>query len=805
MQTGNPELDPSLDEVVPTFGPNFAENQELCKKVIGYIQTEFFIPYLMQQERMHWSWKRADEMWRVKFNADEIDQPFVRPKPSGAYGKAPGMVDPYDFKTAKVTPSVVHRQMDSILNFQCNISWQDGLPVKAKKPENTFEHPLYNPSQQAVDAANILLDKNSKEVNLQAKYRISAGSFVKYGHAWAMVDFAKQDEVVPESRVLPNDPMQASMAMQAFRQQMGQETAITQDQFGRTVAIWQKVVPKVLRTEFQPLDVDAVFVDQLIQLDPVERQPCPMVRAHITNFELRGNDYEPTINPFGWLNIEKALDENGNQYALSQVDEVSLRRRLAQKYGLSDMVLKPRNSIKQLWTAWPLLAIDEKTGELDTGMGVPCSHCGGTGWMSNDASLTSGQKECQECQATGKIHPPLKRYVIQMFGTMFGGARATCLRIQRNPTVNDRVPLLFAAHLIEDTAGCIPMSKAEIARNAFMQLSTAHNQFLDSKNKTINRPWLKRIDGPAWDVDCNAPGAVIPWESSPNEAVRVAGNNYDETVTLMPYMNQEEKEIQDIFGANEAVLGQVAKGRRSSAEMTNVFEVSKVPIITAIDLYNQAMMGGWAKFALANVETFADRDWLRSMTGRTTWGDIQLFTAVGDQFVKRTALAQNARYILEATANDPSMMGIRPQLWKTVFDGMGLDIDMSQIDGGMRKSQMDGLKIVTQILGDGQLLPPTPTDPHEMYLAIFNEALKDEYWQKRTPENMPLLMQRIQMQQELLFQQQMQQMQMQMQQQQMQQQQESQEPGEGNQPKLPSNPPQNNAQAYQQAQGAAGA
>lgn len=795
---------PSLDEAPPAFGPNLAGNADLCASVLRYIQRDFLTPYLMQQERLWPVWKRADEMWRARASVDDIDEEFFGTKPSGAQGKL-GKRDPNDPKTARVSPSAPHRQMDSILNFGCSISWKDGLPVKARKPETVIEHPLYNPTQQGVDAASELFRLNAAEINLKSRYRKNFGAFVRYGHAWALTDYQQQFEATPVSHALSTDPMQGQQMLAQFRQQLGPETKIEVDASGRPVATWMQMQPKVMRTDFQHLDVDAVFIDQMIPLDPVERQPCPIVRTHITEWELRKNEYEPQANPFGWSNIETAMAEQGSHFALSQADEGHLRTLCAQKYGLTDTQSKSKNTIRQLWTAWPYLAIDERTGQLDTGEGVKCPTCAGKGTVPVDEFGSEGQ--CEECAGKMKIRPMPQRYIVQAFGTMYAGARATCLRIQRNPTVKDRVPLLFAAHLVEDTAGCIPISKAEVAKGAYIQLATAHNQFTDSKNATINRPWLKRIDGPAWDVDCNRPGAVIPWESSPNEAQRVPGNTFDESITLLPYMENQEGEIRDIFGANETVLGQIGSGRRAASEVMNAFESAKVPILQLVDSYNSAMPGGWGQFVLDNTEAFADRTWLERTTGRTTWGKIHLFTAVGEELLAKMTLTQNAQYVLQATANDMAMAPVRPQLWKLVFDNMGLPIDMSALDGGQKKGQMDAMKLVAQILGDGTISPPAPSDPHELYISVFEEAMKDAYWQERAPQFMPLLGQRLQMQQQML---QLQQQQMLMHQMQMQAMQAGAQPeqepgaGNGNQPPNTQRAARSPGEAAQNAQGPQG-
>jgi hypothetical protein len=123
---------------------------------------------------------------------------------------------------------------------------------------------------------------------------------------------------------------------------------------------------KEMTTGFRHLDVRDVFIDQLIPCHDMERQPCPFIREHCTENDLWGNDYNPEDNPFGWLNVELALATNGaGHYALSQSDEGPLRDQLKQRYGLSDVYAQStRATIRQRWTCYPLIGVDETTGDV---------------------------------------------------------------------------------------------------------------------------------------------------------------------------------------------------------------------------------------------------------------------------------------------------------------------------------------------------------------------------------------------------------------------------------------------------------
>jgi hypothetical protein len=761
----------STDEQAPQIGPNFiAQNPDLGKTLWEFINRHYFQRYYMQQQVKHREWRRADEAWRSRMAVSDLDlkkDEFVKGNIEGA--KKAGTVNDNDGIHCVFTPSTIHEQMDAILNMGCSVAWEDGLPVRARKPDTHYENPLYNPQQQSVDAANEEFDNCARDIGLEWKYRIGLGHFVKYGHAWALTDLKREYESYQEVYPLPaQNPQMLHAALFGLRQIKGRpEDSLGQDALGRPVAIYNETTLKVFQTDYQPLDVDAVFIDQLIPAMPIERQPCPIVRTHLTRWELRDNRYDPQMNPFGWANIEMALSATP-QTAQSQPDEASRLQRLKEK-GIDGLYVRPEDTEQQLWTCFPLLAIGPD-GTLDEGLGLDCPACQGkmSQPVQDPQTGQTSQQDCPACQGTGKIYPKAERYVVQFFGPMYTGSNVTCLRCQRNPTAKDKVPLLFAAHLIEDTAGAIPQSKVEISMDSFRQLATSHNQFRESKETTIRRPWMKRFDSPSFTVDCNKPGVTIPWESSPNEAVRVQGNNYDESVTLLPYIQTMDGQVQKIFGVNDIVMGEISQGRRAASEINLANSASRMPLTLQIDSFNRQHIGQWGQQHLDNWEVYGDRTLLRKRTGRTTWGKIELFTQAAGEFLESQALLANIRYILEATAQDPSMQGVRPTLWGECFKQMGLDIDMSALDGGQRAGAIEAMGIVAKILGNGQLQPPSPADPHQIYLTVFNEALRlsqqdeDDYWFSHGIEFRPLLMQRIQMQQELFMQQQQAQMQQQL-------------------------------------------
>lgn len=802
------EARPAMDETRPVIGPNLAENEELCKAVAQYISTEFFYPYWLQSSRYLDIWNRIDNMWRATVSLNQLDLGIVQ-RQSGANDNQAqnggfGTQNPFVNWQAKTSPAAAHKQMDAITTLGCALSFENGeLPYQARKPKTVYENPAYNPVEQSVRAANEEFRRQADEIDLKTKYRIGFGNFVKYGHSWALRDFTRQLETIECRHVLPPDPMMVSAALLQLRQYYRYpENRYEMDEYGRQVVVFLKTVPKALRTNYIPLDVSSVYVDDLIPL-PIDRQPCPIVKLFITRWELESNPYDQLGNPFGWVNIEKALDDNTHQWVLSQTEEQELRNRLMKRWGANSFpgIQRPENTIQTLWTAYAMLAIGPD-GKLYTkvGDGPDCQHCGASGRMADEMGM---EVRCQACAGRGKVAVKSQRYVVQMFGDIFLGG-VTVLRIQRNPTAKDKVPILFASHLVEDTATLRPVSKSEIAISAYEQLATTYNQFHDSKSRTINRGFYKRIDSLAYNVNCNQPGVTIPFEGGDPEAEvrRVDSNTFDETATLIPMAEMMEGEVVAVYGANPTVLGEISMGRRAASEITLADEGSKRPLIQMIDQFNKGHMGGLGQAQLDDIEAWSDRDdMIRRTGGSGTWGKVDIFSAVGDEMLTAQSAIGQMRYIMETFGNMPALQMVVPKVAGVMMETMKLDIDLDDIDQGMRKAQQTAFEILYDILGEGIPMIPREDDPDEIYLGVFKgcydeimramQSGKPNRWLEKAPQNVMLLEQRIQLQEMQLQKKMMIQQAMMMQQQEQQMAMEAKynpKQGNGNEPKRPTSP-----------------
>ncbi len=740
----SPEVVPSADELNVQFGPNLAENQELCKAVVKHIVWDYWYIYEILQQQFWPVWKRIDDAWRVRVSNTDLDIRALTQKT-----KEQLIQTLQDGISAVGQSPALFKQIKAITDLGEQVSWQDGVPCRAEVPDNIFEHPLYQPDEQSAQAVNSILAETAETKNVRAEYRKSFGGFTKYGSGFGFMDFCKRYEDITLRYKLSSNPMEMDMQIQAISAEHKAPPQAVQMGAEGPEAIFTVKKIKEMATSFKHIDIYSVFIDPLLPVDDMNFQPCPIMREHINKAMLFESPFDAENNPMGYVNLDKVDKVNASHYVLSQEDEGPLNAQLRHRYNITDQITNSPNriAVKQKWTAFPQLRINEDTGALDTGDGTDCGACQGRGYIEAQIEFSEGseQQECPHCQGAKKVFPPLKRYIVTIFGALL--QENVCLRIQEWPKGME-LPIQYAGDMIEDTACAYPMAKSEIAIPINEQLATAATQFEQCKNQSINRGWIYKEDSPAASIqNFNKPDQRIPVESSIDEVKRVDNNNFDETITLIPYMQGKEAQLVDIFGASDAVLGEISSGRRSALEIGNAIESSKNPLVNTIDRFNKQMMGGWARRSVQNLDMFGDRDWIRRKTGRTFFGQFKFFTAVGDEFIKKMAATQNLQAVLQSSANDPVMQNQRPELWNQTLNLLGIK-DVHVSDGGFKKATQDAMNIVTDILGDGLFSPPLPEDPDDIYIGAFQQALKDPYWIRTTPQNLPLLQQRLMMQQQ---------------------------------------------------------
>lgn len=745
-----PEVISSRDENPPEIGANLATDKTLCEAVTKTVVYNYFIGYEMQQQRFWRVWAELDRAWRAELQLIDLNIPirFYDQKTRDATASN-GKED----NTMQISPTDLHKQWDALLKVIIQFSWESGVPVQAVVGNFVFET-LYNPTTQTVGAINELIRDNADESNLQDEYRKNLAQFLIYGHCWGMADLKRTFEDVVHRYIIP--PEQAQMAYEQLNAKyQGQTPAIRPLPDGSLEVTYTDRVIDEFCTRFVHLDKSDVFTDLMMTAN-IEKHPCPIVRRHIGQFAIEQNDYDPQTNPFGWVNTELAVKDNGFHYVLNEADEAPLREQLCRRFGLTDQgMLKAAVTIKQTWLAFPMLRV--ANGKLIPEEGITCPQCEGhrmvAPLMPDDPSMTidAEPQDCPTCQGTGMARPKAERYVAEFYGNPRMGM--TCLRIQKMPK-KVRVPLIFAADMIEDTACLYPKSKGEVALNDLYVLAEGEALMLHSKRMAIHRGYKVKDGTEAATQDLDKPGIKILIESNPDEVTRIDSSTYDETITLAPYNQERRERIKTILGATDQILGMIEQGRRSAYELSTATDASKNPIIVTGDAYNRQMIGGWAQFLVENTDLFGDRDWIRRKTGREFLGKVRFHTAKAQEYVKNLALANTERTLLQTL---PPLLPLMPELRPVVSKILQRFLNHSGMnevivpDDGLMEAQQEGMSIVNRILGDGAKLLPMPDDPDDLFIQLFTSAIRkikmgEDYWSNKCDATLPMLEMRNEMQ-----------------------------------------------------------
>jgi hypothetical protein len=237
----DPEIIPAVDEHPPEIPPNLAANQTLCANVTKFLVHRYWYAYEQQQMRLWPIWRRIDDAWRARTQTQDLIE-----RQQSITDKMEAELTPQspDGMSARGQNAALHKQIDALTKIGLQIAWDEAKPVRFTKPESVYEHPIYNPQQQAVDVGNALLDQNIHDIDLRVEYRKNWGAFCKYGHTWAWTDFRMSRETVTVKYRVGPDPIsaQAQIAM-LVQQHEGQQPTITPTiEGGYEIAFAKKMV-----------------------------------------------------------------------------------------------------------------------------------------------------------------------------------------------------------------------------------------------------------------------------------------------------------------------------------------------------------------------------------------------------------------------------------------------------------------------------------------------------------------------------------------------------------------------------------
>lgn len=646
--------------------PNLAGliSPELQAKIMRWMYENYIFPQILERQQFEPLWDKLLDMYRIqvksedlKWNRDDTKKKERMEEVAMSSNKP---------NRAQVSDTVVFDAVDRLKNLNHFISWKDGKPIQFNIPdhyssskEGTFYHPLAN----RIQSANALLQWNIDEMDVYRNHLILSGHHYTYGCCFVYSELEYKISQVPQ----------------------------------RT-PIGMKMVPQLekIGVSFDPISIRRIWLNYRIPVYSMELQPCPFLFEEMPRFAVLNNPYDPVMNPFGYLNLDKLPTP---QWLFQQSEMDSLRAAVYDRLGVNvgTEILAPEFSIEGKWKFFPMLPFDPNTGE----------------WIT---------------RKDGTTPVPLTRYIVEWFGVNLRQGEMFPIRIQPLFDPTKKLPIYASQHMPDMDSGAYSLSVGEVLQSHYEQICTAKNQWLDNKNLINNPPWWSQIGTPTPTQDPNTPGAHIKVTGPNDFGWRTIPDATSTTVQFLQYLSQQAKTSSK---ATEAILGQAMGGRTSATEAQNVFQAAMSGVTTDINIFNHDIMGGYAERVWAICGMWFPMEVIRAITGQ--YGDpltiedlntrVALKWDVGSTYIESIVLQQHLQYAIQGASTSPVLnQGI---LWRQYFEVIKApQLQEAVMDDGFSEQVAEATEqsIETYL---GQQVIVDPTQNHQIALEVKSRYLKD--------------------------------------------------------------------------------
>lgn len=520
-----------------------------------------------------------------------------------------------------LTDSLIFDTVDRLSNIAHYISWKDGKPVQFSTPEdynNSLQDMFYSPVEDKFKSQNAVLSWGLNKEDANRKSRLVNRDFFLYGFAYGYSDMY-------------------------FKVGQNAEGVFLQD----------------IGVTYKPMSVRKVWMDWRIPISDMNDQPCPFWFENTPIFKILANPYEPTMNPMGYVNLDKAysIESGMNTYFFGGESwNEAIKSRLESIGATLGADTEKYCKIKAKWTFMPMLPLDPQNGDF-------------------------------RFRADGKTPVPYRRFILEVWGSDLLSNKVTFIRLQDvEDHYQGELPLYGATHLEDLSSAAYSMSICEALINSAVEISMTMNYALENKNVINNPPSWHVIGSPSFNKNVNEPNAKIEvlgpndfgWRTIP-----------DATQTTMGIANGIRDRAQATGRVTESILGKALGGRTTAREAGNLFETSMSQITTDINILNGAFQGGYARRMYTCYSKWLDPDLIKLITGSYGWPDnsidralkIYLRTDVGNRYITSQAKEQRIQYMLSFAVQSPVLD--QAILWKLYAVEAGMpSLQKAIIDGG---------------------------------------------------------------------------------------------------------------------------
>lgn len=688
---------PQAQAALGAFPPNLVQYlpEETQKRILLYVCQHYAWPQAMERSPFEQMWKNILQMYRIKLDA--IHANIEQDSPAGK---------DLDEETSacsevRVADSVFFDAVERLTNIHHFVSFKEGMPVQYNIPKYydiRSQDAFYHPFRDRIRAANSLLQWNFDNEDIFRKHAVITRHFYEYGVAFARSEFSFVVE--PMTR----------MTNQGQQMQVPEITEIG--------------------TTFDPLSIRKLWLNYRLNAYDMDYQPCPFLVEETPRFATLQNQYNPKINPFGFLNLDKVRAAPA-QYMYAEPELASVRDALSKiindgtyKNYTTPEILDPKFSVESLWTFYPMLPLDPQTGDWEVRKdGTPVPHF---------------------------------RYLLNTFGSNLAGGQQIMLRLQRNFYPRDRIPLYGTSHMPDLDSGLYTPSLGFLLWNHYKEVITCKQQFLTNKDWINNPPSWVLASSPAVNQNLTRQGAKIE-VNSPNDFGWRAP--YDATASTVQMMQHLREQAQTSTKSEDSLLGKAMGGRTSASEAQNVFQASMSAVTTPINIFNYDIMGGFATRVWEYTGTWFPPDLLKSITGQMgfvltpedLWLRVGLKWDVGSTYIESIVRQQNIRYILESSMGDPSIN--RAPMWKELLAEWRFDTAGEWVnDGGFEKEVFLATNQAINTFYGKQVIV-NPDQNHQIAIKVKTRFLEDQdsIFMTQYRNMAPALVQQIQQHQNFLM------------------------------------------------------
>lgn len=670
-------MQPNPQQAIASFPPNLVEHlpEDTQKKVMMYICQKYAWPQVMERLPFENMWDKILQMYRIKMEKEDLSL-YEETRPGKEQKEDPsGNSD-----RVRVADSVVFDAIERLTDLTHFVSFKEGMPIQYNIPkyyDNRGEDSFYHPFKDRIQSMNALLSWNFDNEDIYQKHFVISRHFYTYGVAFAQSAFKLQ--------------VQGMQRMTAQGPQM---------------------IPEItnIGTTFDPISVRKLWLNWRLNARDMNFQPCPFFFDETPRFATLQNQYDPQKNPFGFLNLDKVMDENA-QYIYNDIEMRSIRKALepmasldnAQKYGGMPQILNPEHSVEALWTFYPMLPLDPETGDFEK-------------YSDQDQNGRAGKPV------------PFYRYIVNSFGRNLAGNQIP-LRIQRNFYPRDVLPLYGTTHMPDMDSGLYAPSLGYLLWNHYREIVTCKGQYLTNKDLINDPPAWVLQSSPAVNQNLNLKGAKI----------EVNGQNdfgwkqmYDGTQTTVSMMEHLREQAQTTTKSTDAIMGKALGGRTSATEASNAFQASMSSVTTPINIFNFDIMGGYATRVYEYTGTWFPPQLLEEITGQMGvalkpqdfWLRVGMKWDVGSSYVENIVRSQNIQYILQSSIGDPTIN--RAAMWKELLRIWRFDTDGEWVnDQGLEKEVWMATKQTIETF-NGKPAIINPDQNHDVAIRVKTRFLEDQ-------------------------------------------------------------------------------